>query len=133
MLLALLNIAFSHEDEFGETNAFHFFHMGKLIFPVWVYWSEIIEHLAIILTVSIGLFICYSKYSKSGKKMVFGLFEWGFVVILISEIFTFFHHFLIYPFGIFNAIVHHGLLFLGILLLVLGLLEIKTKNIGDKV
>ena len=128
LALALLSMAFAHEDEFGESESFHFLHMGKLVFPVWTYWAEIIEHSLILLTILIGLIWAYSKYSKPNEEIKLGLVEFGFITIIISETFTLLHHFLIFPFGIFNAVFHHGLLFVGILLLVCGFLKLIKED-----
>jgi len=123
--LALLNIAFAHEDEFGEFDSMHFFHTGKLVFPVWTYWAEIVEHFAIVLAVAIGLILAYAKLRANEKH---SLFLTGFILILVSETFTLLHHFLVFPFGIFNAVFHHGLLFTGILFLVLGIIKLAKED-----
>ena len=123
-LIAILPAVYSHEDEFGDSDNIHLFHMGKLTFPVWTYWAEIAEHFAAVLAVAIGLFLLY--FNSAIKKI--SLIGYGLIFILISEVLTLFHHFLIFPLGIFNAVFNHGLLLIGFALLVLGL----VKNKGGK-
>ena len=125
VLLVLPNLASAHEDEYGDSDNFHFFHMGKLTFPVWTYWGEIVEHFLMVIVFSAGLFYIYTKkkVDKIGSMVVS-----GFVLILISELFTLLHHFLIFPLGVLNAVFGHGLLLVGMLLVVFGII----KGTGEK-
>lgn len=83
-----------------------------VIFPVWTYYAEIVEHGLII---SIAIFVLYRILTRTRKKTgVTNHLILGFIALAIGESLTIMHHFLIYPFGIYNAIVHHGLLLVSI-------------------
>lgn len=79
-------------------------------FPVWTYWVEIGEHAAMFL---IALTIV-AYLLKKGPDMKLAL--WGFGIFALAEFLTILHHFLVYPFGVWNAIVNHGLLLVALAL-----------------
>ena len=116
----------AHTDEFGETNGMHLMHRGALLFPVWTYYAEIIEHFAMFVVIAVVLYTIYETFSKFHiqKKKIFGFFVWGFLSIGLGELLTLLHHFLIYPLGIFNAVFNHGLLLIGIIFLGIGFVRL---------
>jgi len=94
-LLLLLPAVFAHSDE-------------GVVFPAWTYWVEIVEHAAT-FAISISV-IAFLLYRKAGNRFLVA----GFGLFALAEFLTILHHFLIYPFGIWDSIVNHGLLLLAV-------------------
>ncbi len=86
---------------------------GSSMFPAWTYYAEIVEHSALIIAAIIGIALLLARKEKRMSLMIAGL-----VVIIASQVLVNLHHFLIYPFGEWNAIVHHGLLVAGLILMI---------------
>lgn len=75
-------------------------------FPVWTYWVEIVEHAVIFLvSATTAAYLVYRRKKASTK-----IAAAGFGILAIGELLTILHHFLAYPFGVWNAIVNHALL-----------------------
>ncbi len=133
--LLLAPYALAHTSEMGETRNLDFMHYGSLTFPVWTYWVEILEHLGMI-TVGIAVFIILlNRYSssveeKERKNLAYAL--WGFGTWTLGEILTQSHHFLFFPFGIFNGIATHGLTLVGVILVAISIVKIMRFRLGDK-
>jgi len=130
-LLLLAQYASAHTDEIGEVDSMHFMHYGKLIFPVWTYWVEILEHSGMIIAGIIVFIILFNHYSSSAdkikrKNIAYAL--WGFGLWTLGEILTQSHHFLFFPFGIFNAVVTHGLTLTGIILVIISMTKIWSSK-----
>lgn len=127
LLLLFAQYASAHTDEIGEVDSMHFMHYGSLTFPVWTYWVEILEHSGMIVVGIIILIILFNHYSSSANKtkrknIAYAL--WGFGLWTLGEILTQSHHFLFFPFGIFNAVVTHGLTLAGIILITISIAKI---------
>ena len=99
------------------------------IFPQWTYYGEIVEHtlLIIITFLAIILLIKPSKTEEKKKKLSISLMIIGLATVLLSQFLTDLHHFLIYPFGMWNAIVHHGFLVIGVALMIYSYFVLLNK------
>lgn len=129
--LLFAQYALAHTDEIGEADSMHFMHYGSLTFPVWTYWAEILEHSGMIIAGIIVFIVLLNHYSSSAdktkrKNIAYAL--WGFGLWTLGEILTQSHHFLFFPFGIFNAVVTHGLTLAGIILIIISIAKICSSN-----
>lgn len=137
LLIALVvPFGYSHSDEYEESGmgSMHLFHYGKLSFPVWTYYAEIVEHVLLFTIAVAGVWLIYYKLYKSHEhlKEVLDYVLWGFALLGLGELLTTLHHFLIYPFGIFNAVINHGLVLVGIGLLIYSFFILRNKDMGVK-
>jgi len=107
-------------------------HDGQpLVFPQWTYYAEIVEHSAITIISVLAIFLLIKPYrTKTGaEKQGILWFMAGMAIIAISQLLTTLHHFLTFPFGIWNAIIHHGLLSISIAVIILAFFKLlKNKN-----
>lgn len=87
---------------------------GRVVFPVWTYYAEIVEH-SLMAVIAIVVIVQIADYKKPKNAVKYGLA--GFAVFFLAEILTIMHHYLIYIFGIYTAIIHHGLLLVSIALI----------------
>lgn len=121
--------AYAHMGE-EEMDSYHFMFYGKLSFPAWTYYAEIILHfLSLLVAVGAVLLIYYELRKSHGhirRTLDFALL--GFSLIAFGELMTTLHHFLIYPFGVLNAIINHGLLLLGLISLVCAFFILRDKK-----
>ena len=105
-------------------------------FPEWTYWAEIAEHTAMLGIAVIAIIFLLNYYKNQKYKNQIKIAIVGFGIFAFGELSTTLHHFLLYPFGVWNAIVNHGLLLIAIAIIVYalaGLLkEIKTGNSEQK-
>ena len=92
---------------------------APLQFPTWTYYAEIFEHLlSFLVALGIALFIRLKLYESQKHAMGALRFAFfGFMVIATGEFLTTLHHFLIYPFGIYDSIANHFLFLAGLVLL----------------
>lgn len=90
-LLLLAPFAMAHENE-------------PVVFPAWTYWVEIFEHLAMLAVSAFAAAVLLGRRKRDSHAV------FGFAVFAFAELLTILHHFLLYPFGVWNAIVNHSLL-----------------------
>lgn len=121
LVFILIPLTLAHSDDIGEQDSMHFMHKGRLTFPVWTYYAEIIEHIAMFIVGVVG-FVLVFKTKNS-------FLLWGFGVFTFSELLTTLHHFLIFPLGVLNAVFNHLLVLISIILIVIGIINFKK---GDK-
>lgn len=82
----------------------------KVVFPAWTYYAEIVEHSLMAIIGIVAIIFLINPYKKSKGDMRKGII-WmimGLLVFIFAQILTNFQHYLIYPFGIWTAIMHHG-------------------------
>lgn len=122
LILILINIALvsangAHTDEEGT------------VFPAWTYYVEILEHslMAIIGIIAIMFLVkSYTVYKYETKEGI-NLMIIGLIIFIVAQILTNLQHFLILPFGIFTAILHHGLLLVSIAVILIAIFKILEK------
>lgn len=98
-------------------------------FPLWTYYAEIVEHSLIIIASSIAIVFLVRPYRTHKNEARQGIF-WmitGLVTLLISQILTNLHHFYFFTFGIWNAVVHHALLFASIIFMISGFFKVLQE------
>ena len=121
LIFFVINLLLIKVDANGE-------HNDNIIFPSWTYYGEIIEHSIIIIISIIAIYLLINKYRKNVKKEeAIKLSIIAFAIIALSQLLTNLHHFLVYPFGVWNAIIHHGLLLVGIILIVFSYIKLLEK------
>lgn len=91
-------------------------------FPVWTYYAEIFEHSVIMITgiAAILLLIRPHRKSRGGKKQGILWMIAGLAILTLSQLLTNLHHFSFFLFGIWNAVIHHGLLAASIIIIVVA-------------
>ncbi len=97
----------------------------SVVFPEWTYWAEIIEHSILVIIPLIAVFLLIKPY-KTKQNARTGI-KWaiaGLIILVVSQALTNLHHFLFYPFGIWNAIIHHGLLVVAVILMIYGFFRV---------
>jgi len=99
----------------------------SITFPVWTYYVEIVEHSLIILVSLIAVILLFKKINSKNRNSVY-LMSSGLVALIIAQFITNLHHFLIYPFGIWNAVIHHGLYFISIVLMIMAFFKTIKKT-----
>ena len=106
-----------------------FMHYGPISFPVWTYYAEIVQHISMVVIALIAIVAIYLSLSKKVelRKQDLQLALWGFIILGAGELMTTLHHYLIHPFGIYNAVVNHLLLLVGLLLLALVFIQIYRR------
>lgn len=121
--------AYAHMGE-EELDSYHLMYHGMLKFPAWTYYAEIIIHFASLLVAVGAVLLIYYELRKSHghlrRTLDYALL--GFSLIAFGELMTTLHHFLIYPFGVLNAIINHGLLLLGLIFLVYAFFVLRDKE-----
>ena len=118
LVLAILLAAPAAFADSGEGSA-HSEDGTEIVFPVWTYWVEIFEHLAMLAISIAAIFLLGLKKSKRFKEARIAIA--GLAILALSEFLTTLHHFLFYPFGAWNSIINHGLLAAGIALIAFAL------------
>lgn len=99
-----------------------------IAFPEWTYWVEIFEHSGILIVSLVAVAFLFSKYENKGwVKFAIA----GFGIFAFSEILTILHHFLIYPFGVWNAIANHGLSLIGLAVIFYSLTMLREKPLKN--
>lgn len=103
---------------------------GGLNFPTWTYYAEIVEHSAIAIVAVLAIFMHVPFYKTfKGKINLLNYAVIGWVILVASQIVVIFQHFLIYLFGIFTAIVDHGLLLISVVVLLYAYIKLlKAKH-----
>ena len=99
-------------------------HDGVVLFPAWTYYVEIVEH---VLMAVIAFYVLVQLFEGGKQVKVVKAGLAGFALFLIAEILTILHHFMIYTFGIYTAIVHHGLLLISAGLIAYAFIESAKK------
>ncbi|MEK6916844.1 MAG: hypothetical protein AABW92_03800, partial [Nanoarchaeota archaeon] len=95
-----------------------------VVFPVWTYYAEIVEHSLMMVVGIVGIALLWKHKKRKGViEMIIGL-----ALLVVAQLITNLHHFLIYPFGILNAIIHHGLYLVSIILIILSFNKILNKK-----
>ena len=104
-------------------------HYGTIKFPTWTYYVEIVLHMLSLAVAAFAVILIYTKlYKTHGHiKRVLDFAWWGFLLLATGELLTTLHHFLFYPFGIFNAIINHTLTLTGIGLIVYALFILRKQ------
>lgn len=128
------SMAMDSSDMAMGAGGYHFMYYGKISFPAWTYYAEIILHFVSLLVAVGAVLLIYYELRKSHghirKTLDYALL--GFSLIAFGELMTTLHHFLIYPFGVLNAIINHGLLLIGLLCLVYAFFVLKDKKSGRR-
>lgn len=109
-----------------SANGEHSHEEQSLIFPAWTYYAEIAEHsLMIIIGVVAILFLSkpYKIYKGEVKQGILWMIM-GLTIFIFAQLLTNLHHFLVYPFGIWNAIIHHGLYVMSIAIIIMALFKV---------
>jgi len=94
--------------------------------PVWVYYVEIVEHTLMMLIGLVAVWFlvkAYKKHENITKQGVFWMIV-GLVIFILGQLLTNLHHFLISPFGVWTAIVHHGLYAISILVIIVAFFKL---------
>lgn len=94
--------------------------------PIWTYYVEIFEHIVAALVAGGAAALLYAYHGRKHDEE-HRLAALGFAIIFIGEALTTAHHFLLKPFGVWNAIVNHALLLLGLAVLAYALLHRKLR------
>lgn len=96
-----------------------------LIFPEWTYYAEIVEHSAMVIIAIIAILFLIRPYREheNAKQGILWLMI-GLGIFALSQLLTNLHHFLIFPFGVLNAVVHHGLLLVSIVIITIALFKL---------
>jgi hypothetical protein len=111
---------------FVSANGEHIPEEQSVVFPVWTYYAEIFEHGAITIIAIIAMLFLIKEYSKRVMDTKQGIL-WmiiGLVVLIFSQLLTNLHHYSIFVFGTWNAIVHHGLLTISIIIMLIAFFKI---------
>ena len=85
----------------------------RVTFPAWTYWAEIYEHSAMLLIALAGAY----AFRKHALTMS------GWLVIALSQVLTNLQHLMILYAGAWTAIIHHGVLLVGLALVLYGTVE----------
>lgn len=93
-------------------------------FPAWTYWVEIFEHLAMFLVAAVATAVLLSRKKRAGYA------AFGFGVLALAELLTILHHFLVYPFGVWNAIFNHSLLLVAVASLAYSFVKPQSNGTG---
>ncbi len=120
--LILLNVNFVFAND-GDA------HGGRLVFPAWTYYAEIVEHsLMIIISIAAILLLInpYKTYSNEAKDGILWMII-GLGIFIFAQLITNLHHFLIFPFGIWNAVIHHGLYVISIIVIIAAFFKAIEK------
>lgn len=122
-----------HADDITAADAgdMQMMHYGTIRFPVWTYYAEIILHVLSLAVAAFAVILIYTKlYKTHGHiKKVLDFAWWGFILLAFGELLTTLHHFLFYPFGIFNAIINHTLTLTGIGLIVYAFFILRKHDV----
>lgn len=95
---------------------------ATLTFPQWTYWGEIIEHsLLLLIALAVTLLLIIVSQKRPEMDLRFPIFGWG--LVSLSQILVNLQHLLIFPLGIYTALVHHGLLVAGLTLIAWTILK----------
>ncbi|MBI4896417.1 MAG: hypothetical protein HY832_02615 [Candidatus Aenigmarchaeota archaeon] len=97
-------------------------------FPEWTYWTEIAEHMMMLGIAVIAIILLLNCYKNQKIKNPIKFAMIGFGIFAFGEFSTIFHHFLVYPFGVWNAIINHGLLLIAIAVILYGFLELLKEK-----
>ncbi len=107
-------------------NGTHLDEDQSLVFPEWTYYAETIEHGAMLIIAIITILLLikpYRKHENEVKESILWLII-GLVMLALSQLLTNLHHFLIFPFGIWNAIIHHGLLMVSVVVMIIAFFKL---------
>lgn len=109
----------------GEDTSEHGFTL-----PVWTYYVEIVEHTLMIIVGIAGILLLIKPYKthKNEKKQGILWMILGLIIFVFSQLLTNLHHFLFFPFGIWNAIIHHGLYLVSIVIIILAFFKILAED-----
>lgn len=101
-------------------------------FPAWTYYAEIAEHSLIIIASAIAMLFLVRPYRARRKEERQGILMMmtGLAILLISQLLTNLHHFSVFLFGIWNAIIHHGLLSASVVIMITAFF--KEKKLGKR-
>lgn len=91
-------------------------------FPVWTYYLEIVEHSVMVIISVVGMYSFYRMYVTKRQSVILGLL-WGLGLFGFGQLLTTLQHFLLFPFGIWTAIINHGFLLVGVGIFVKSLLQ----------
>lgn len=116
LLLGYVSGASAHADSGDE-----------LVFPVWTYWVEIVEHI-VMLVISLATVFFLSKSLKPKFKNLTSFAIAGFVFLALSQSLTALQHFLIFPFGILTSIIGHGALLVAIVLISFTVIKFSRRG-----
>lgn len=108
-------------------------HTGAMAFPEWTYYAEIVEHTALIILpiAAIALFAAAHRKNKMHGKPITWMAA-GLAILIAGQIIVNMQHFLIFPFGIFTAIVHHGLVAAGVIVMIAAFyMLLKEKQVAS--
>ncbi len=97
-------------------------HVKRLVFPAWTYYAEIVEHSLMIIIAFVAILLLIKPYKKFEAKTKEGILLMivGLSIFIFAQILTNLHHFLIFPFGIWNAIFHHGLYVISLITIIIA-------------